>query len=233
MTKKIDRRKKYIMVVDVETAGSLAKPLVYDIGFAICDKKGNIYEKRSFVISEIFDDTELMDTAYYANKRPLYYAGLKTGEFTKVPFLKAREEFLTLAKEYRVDTISAYNLMFDMRALTSTTEHLFGKGKKFLTGDFKNVDLLCIWSFACEVLYTQKTFSKTAVAQGWLTEKGNMKTSAEIGWRYITGEYDFEEAHTGLADVEIECKILAKCVAQKQKHESGIIAHPWRIPNKK
>ena len=49
----IDRRKKYMIVVDVETCGSFSNPIVYDIGYAICDKKGNIYEKNSIVISKI------------------------------------------------------------------------------------------------------------------------------------------------------------------------------------
>ena len=30
-------------------------------------------------------------------------------------------------------------------------------------------------------------------------------------------------------DVEIECQILAKCFAQKKKHESGILGNPWNI----
>ena len=230
---KVDKRKKYFMVLDVETAGNIGRPLVYDLGFAICDKKGNIYEKRSFVISEIFDQTELMSTAYYSNKLPIYYKGLETGEFTKVTFAEAREEFLNLMKTYNINTICAYNLMFDMRALKNTTENLYGKGKRFLTSEYKDVDLLCIWSFACEVLYTQKTFSKVAVEQGWLTEKGNMQTSAEIGWRYISKDYNFVEHHTGFEDVKIECQILAKCISQRKKHDSGIIYNPWRIPNQK
>ena len=232
---KVDRRKKYIMVIDVETAGNFASPQVYDFGFAVCDKKGNIYEKRSFVISEVFDNTKLMETAYYAKKIPQYIEGLKTGEFVKVGMLEARAEFLQLMEKYDIKTISAYNLMFDMKALKSTFQTL-GYGKKFLPSETRytkdNIDLLCIWSFACEVLFTQKTYSKVAIENGWMTKAGNMLTNAECAYRYITKNYEFEEQHTGLADVEIECQILAKCIAQKQKHESGIIAHPWRLPQK-
>ena len=57
---KVDKRKKYIMVLDVETTNNNMESkfndgLVYDIGFVIMDKKGNIYAKRSFAIKEIFD----------------------------------------------------------------------------------------------------------------------------------------------------------------------------------
>ena len=74
---KVDKRKKYLMVLDVETTnnaigvkGAPNDGLVYDIGFVVCDKKGNIYAKRSFAIKEIFDWKELMSTAYYNKKLP-------------------------------------------------------------------------------------------------------------------------------------------------------------------
>ena len=39
-----------------------------------------------------------------------------------------------------------------------------------------------------------------AIENNWLTGANNFKTSAEIGYRYITGKFDFEESHTGLED---------------------------------
>ena len=63
------------MVVDVETAGQFGNSLVYDIGYAIADKQGNIYETRSFIIKEIFYNVELMSSAYYARKIPMYLKG--------------------------------------------------------------------------------------------------------------------------------------------------------------
>lgn len=229
---KIDKRKKYIMVLDVETAGGLGNPLIYDIGFAITDKKGNIYAERSYIISEIFDDSNLMNTAYYAEKVPRYLVDLNAGTRIKTTFAEMRIEMFRLVKEYNVKVISAYNLAFDRRALAKTTEYLYGAGIPFIMPEFENLEELCIWSLACEVLYTQPTFRRVAEQECWLTEKGNMQTSAEIGWRYITGDYDFEESHTGLEDVKIETKIMAKCFAQHKKHESGVLANPWRIPNR-
>lgn len=226
----IDKRRRYIMVLDVETAGGLDNPLVYDIGYAITDKKGNIYESRSFIIKEIFEDKKLMSSAYYAEKVPMYEKDIAEGKRTVVSFKEMRSDLLTLLEEYNVHTVSAYNLNFDKRALGNTMKYLTGY-KKFLTAGQKNLNMLCIWSLACEVLYTQKTFRKVAESQGWVTEKGNLKTSAEIGHRYINKDYDFEESHTGLEDVFIEIGIMERCFRQNKKHESGILANPWRIPN--
>ena len=51
---KIDKRKHYILVLDTETANSLDDPLVYDIGFAVADTKGHIYERFSFIVIKVF-----------------------------------------------------------------------------------------------------------------------------------------------------------------------------------
>lgn len=98
---KIDRRRKYIIVLDVETTNNNMESkhndgLVYDIGFVICDKDGNIYAKRSFAIQEIFDWKELMSTAYYKEKLPKYYEKIAKGEMEKISIWKARKEYTKL-----------------------------------------------------------------------------------------------------------------------------------------
>ena len=52
----MDKRRKYFLVVDVETANSTEQALTYDIGFAVCDKQGRVYESRSYAVSDIFFD---------------------------------------------------------------------------------------------------------------------------------------------------------------------------------
>ena len=232
LSRKIDKRKSYVMVIDVETCGDRKNPLVYDIGIAIIDKRGNIYDKFSFIISEIFDNEELMLSAYYKRKIPQYLTNIDKGLSQKVKFLEMRSIFLELLRVYRVGTISAYNLRFDMRALTSTTEHLFGQGKKFLSSTYKDINLLCIWSFACEVLYSRPSFLNFVNDHDYLTKTNNPKTTVEIGYRYITNDTTFVEKHMGLDDVVAESQILAKCYIQHKRHESGIIGSPWRIVSK-
>ena len=43
-----------IMILDCETTNSLEDALVYDCGFIVADYNGNIYDKQSFVIADIF-----------------------------------------------------------------------------------------------------------------------------------------------------------------------------------
>ena len=221
-------RKQNFLLLDVETAGGLGNPLIYDLGFAIVNREGEVLEKHSFLIKEVFNEPTLMNSAYYAEKIPSYVNELKNSKHKLVPFAYAIKVMMNAAKAHNVETVSAYNLAFDLRALNSTSKYLKGKGFTFY-----NKIQLCIWSLACEVLFTQKTYQKVARREGWVSQAGNVKTSAEMAFRYITGDYNFIEEHKGLSDVLREAQILAKCIRQKKKVKSGVLVMPWKIPNKK
>ncbi len=232
MNKKIDKRKKYFLVVDVETANDVDEPLVYDIGYAITDKKGYIYEKQSFLIYDIFVlEKILMQSAYYKEKVPQYNIDLKAKKHKLVSLSTAQKNIKEKMREYRIKEVFAYNCYFDKNALNNTLRYttksklrwFFPFGTKFR----------CIWNMSCQVLYTQTNFIKFAIQNNYISESGNIKTSAEIGYRYLTGLINFEEAHTGLKDVEIECQLLARCFAQHKKMDKKINRMCWRIPTKK
>lgn len=229
---KIDKRKKYYLVVDVETANSTEDALVYDIGFAVSDKKGNIYEKHSYIIYDIFvGEKELMKSAYYAEKIPRYEQGLKAGNFKMVAFMTAYKIIRDVLKKYKIKNVCAYNANFDRNALNTTLRFLTkSKMRYFFPYGTK---ILCIWSMACDTIYQQKSFIRQALQNNWLSEKGNIQTSAEIGYRYMTGDKIFEEEHTGLKDVEIECQIMARCFKQNKKMNKNINRSCWRKPTQK
>lgn len=221
-------KNKLYLLVDVETAGDIQSPLIYDLGVAVVNGRGEILESYSFIISEIFDKAGLMESAYYAKKIPSYIEELNQNLHKKVKFKEAIQVVNDLIERYELKTISAYNLAFDLRALNNTSKYLT---KKSL--EFEKMEKLCIWGLACEVIFTQKTYQKVAIREGWFNPATkNLKTTAEHAFRYITGDYQFMEAHKGLEDVEIEAQILALCIRQKKKVQKGIIVNPWRIPNR-
>ena len=72
--------KENFIVIDTETAGGLEFPLAYDIGFIVIDRDGKEFERFSFVVHDIYaGQRELMKTAFYAEKLPLYESILKNG----------------------------------------------------------------------------------------------------------------------------------------------------------
>lgn len=224
----MDKRKKYILLIDVETAGNLKFALPYDISYMVIDKKGNVYEKRAWLVKEIWNNNKLMNTAYYKEKMPLYEEELKNGTYKKTDFVEIVKDIRELVKTYNITTISAYNADFDIKALNNLKK-FFGMQQPILPKDRK-YNIWCVWAMACQLIYTQKLYRDTAIKQGWVSKTGNIKTNAEVGYRYLTNNYDFEEKHMGIYDIEIEKEILAKCLRQNKKHTKGINKTCWRIP---
>lgn len=229
---KIDNRKTYLMVLDVETTNSNIKKgqkndgLVYDLGLTVIDKKGHIYEKRSFAIKEIFDWKELMSTAYYKNKLPKYYKKLKDKTMQKVSIWTARRQVKELIEKYKITEVYAYNANFDYTTLNNTVRYLSGSACRWF---FPYGTKICdIWSIACQVLGTQKTFQWENVRN----DKGNLITSAERMFGYVDQNEDFEEEHTGLADALIEGEILVRCFNSHKSINKNINRGCWRIPQK-
>ena len=132
---KYDRRRKYYMVLDCETATlpcasqydeaqrkniAITKPLIYDLGWKIVDRNGNVYNRMNFLISEIFSVPSVFDTAYYAEKRPVYLEKLRNGEIVLTDWQTAMTAFIDdLAV---VDAVGAYNSMFDFKKAIPFTE---------------------------------------------------------------------------------------------------------------
>lgn len=227
---KIDKRKKYLMVLDVETTNNIMEKgapndgLVYDIGFTITDKKGKIYVKRSFAVKEIFDWTELMSTAYYKNKLPLYYEKLKKGIMEKASIWDIRKKIKVAMETFNIKEIYAYNASFDYTTLNNTVRYLSGSGCRWF---FPYGTKICdIWHIACQVLGTQKTFQWENIRN----KNGNLITNAERMFAYLTQEPDFEEEHTGLADALVETEILARCFSSHKSINKNINRACWRIP---
>lgn len=228
---KLDKRKKYIMVLDVETTNNdmtskFNDGLVYDIGFGIYDQKGNTYCERSYCIKEIFEDKELMNSAYYKDKLPKYYEELKQGKREIKTALQTRKIIKQAIEYFNIKEVYAYNANFDNTTLNNTIRYLTGSFVRWYLP--YGINVYCIWHIACQVLGTQKTFQFENVRN----ENGNLKTSAERMFAYISQNEDFEEEHIGLADVRIEKEILIRCLKSHKKINKNINRACWRIPQK-
>lgn len=132
---KLDKRRKYYLILDCETATlpyaanysesekkkiAIAKPLIYDIGWTVIDRRGKIYRKENFLISEIFSVPEIFSTAYYAEKRPVYLEKLENGEITLTDWRTATK---ILERDLlEVSAVGAYNSMFDFKKAIPFTE---------------------------------------------------------------------------------------------------------------
>ena len=218
---KIDKRKKYYMVLDTETCPidrerqdvTPENMLVYDIGYAIVDKKGNVYRTGSYIISDVFfkEFYSKMQSSYYAEKIPNYMQDIgenkrKVKSWSEISFI-LRE----VIQEFKVAAIVAHNARFDFGALKNTKEYLNQYAMlPFMTW----YDSL---KMARSVVAEMPTYKQFCYDNRYITKTGKCKLTAEVLYRYIKNDNTFIESHTALEDVLIEKEILAYCFKQHKK----------------
>ena len=137
---KYDKRRKYYIVLDCETATlpeainyegeerkniAIAKPLIYDLGWKVIDAQGRTYARKNYLISEIFSVPAIFDTAYYASKRGIYLEKLEKGEITLTDWKTASAELVEDMDA--CVAVGAYNSMFDYKKAIPFTDLYISK----------------------------------------------------------------------------------------------------------
>lgn len=221
---KIDRRISYKIVLDCEscpldrtqTGVSPWNMFAYDLGWQVVDKRGKVYAERSFVIADIFlAEKDLMQSAYYADKIPQYWEEIKNGERILTSFYKVLKQFREDIETFKVEQVFAHNMRFDYGTLQNTQRWLTkSKYRNFFPYDVEICDTL---KMARQLIATMPSYKKYCEEYGYMTKNNQPRLTAEIIYRFISGDDDFEEVHKGLDDVKIEKEILAYCY---RKHKS-------------
>lgn len=221
------RQKTYICILDCETTrqrkikGILEPRHLFDLGFVIGDLHGNIVERHQYIVAENFISREL----YYANKKNLYIDRLTDDKYP-CKFKKASqviEELSKLLDKWNVKIVYAFNAMFDSKeverlATLAGVENPLEKRK-----------INCLWTMACQVILNCDEYREFCFQNGFVSEKGNVKTSAETTYAFITSNPMFVEEHTALEDSHIEYDIFLEIRkrGKGKKFISDIIAMPW------
>ena len=215
----IDRRRHYFLCIDTEATNCVGKniqadALPYDIGFAVQDTHGAIYETHSYVNSDIFyDEPELMKSAYYARKLPRYHEEIACGLRTVANTWEIRRKMFEVMEKYGIKEVVAHNAHFDYTVLNNIVKYLSGSRVRnwFPFGMVEWWDSL---NMAKSVMLKMPTYEKFCIEELGLP-KANAK--AETLYRFIIKDPDFIESHTALEDVLIESQIVAYCYRQHKE----------------
>ncbi len=200
------RTKKFI-VLDVEGMNG-ERP--YNIGYIIADRTGKIYKKHSFALpcciwENIAESLRIGQAVEMTKKtvqeiladadkprRKRKYKSVSISEFTK--------QFTKEIERYKIKRIFAYNVQFDKKAIYN----LIGENA------FNNLHVQ--WCDIVSGILTTKLLTKRYIrwcfTNGFITPTGIASYKAEVVYRYLTGNLNFVEEHTGLEDVLIEFEIL-------------------------
>lgn len=190
----------------------------YDLGLMVIDDNGHEYESISMVNEDVFFGMpDAMREAYYADKIPQYIDDMRMGKRTIVNTWQMYKKFHALCRKYNVDAIIAHNARFDINTLNATMRYQTkSKCRWFLPYNMKVIDTMKL---------ANNTVAKTPEYIKWCKDNNYMtnhlvprpRVTAEILYRYITGDNDFTESHTGLEDVKIEKEIFLYCMAMMGK----------------
>lgn len=211
-----------IMMIDTETTNSLDDPVVYDVGFQVFDLEGNTYESCSMINTEVFNDPNLMSTAYYAEKIPRYMEQVLTGKSVMIPWKSIKTVVKDSIIRNNCKIVCAHNARFDCKSLNLTQRYITtSKWRYFLPYGVEWWDTL---RMAREVLKQDDNYRQFCLDNGYVTSRNASKYTAEVIYRYISGENEFIENHTGLEDVKIEKEIFLYCLKQNPEIDGRL----WR-----
>jgi len=211
--------RKVFAILDIETVTDAR--LAFDVAWILYDSKGNEIERYNALVSEIanapFGITLISRDSFMKNKSKYYRDAITFHGIPVKSFAEIAADFAAISDKYNARTVMcAYNASFDFNVLNANANMYYGEN--FFSADVETVDIMtmCLATF-CD---TNK-FVRWAMLNGFTTDKGNIKTSAETVFAYVSRDNDFAEAHHALADCEIESVLYFKARSWKEKHHKN------------
>lgn len=230
---KIDYRKNYYMVIDTETFGDTKDNAhVFDIGFVVIDKKGQVYKSGSYGVKEFWSEhtDKISQAFYYDMNRKRYHKNIKNGEMEIKPFFEIRKIIYDVAQTYRIKAFVAHNMDFDFTALNFTTRVLSNNSKRMFLDP--NIPRFCTLALSQQIYRQRPSYQQFCAIErkNRTTKQSEPKMTAEIIYQYVSGLDNFKEIHTGKEDAIIESQILAHIFRQKKKiNWTASAKKPWEM----
>lgn len=215
--KKVDlKNEKYLMFIDTETIGSLfAKESVlpFEIGMKIFDTETQkVVKEKSYLVRKFFNNKYIMLSSFSATKYPSYFEKIETDKRYKVYSVKEiAQDIEKIANRYNIKIMVAHNGGFDKNAMTRLFEE-FGTNNPF-----EKIDLLDTMELSKVITYSKdytnycienKNRLNSVKESCFITSSGRVRTTAQAIYCYLSNNSQFEEAHTGLEDIDIEIEIF-------------------------
>ena len=143
---------------------------------------------------------------FFADKIPSYWDEIKSGKRILRRWYNIKRELREDCTKYGVTIACAHNAAFDNRAMNTTQRFITtSKNRYFLPFGIVWYDTL---KMARQVLKDNENYSTFCWENEYLTKNMRLRYTAEIIYKWLSQNAEFEEAHTGLEDVKIEREIF-------------------------
>lgn len=219
--------KKVFVILDVETITSAR--LVFDVAWHVCDSKGNILESYNALVKEVVDTPFIFELLrkddFMKDKCQMYIEALVINSIDVKYLYDISNDLQDIADKYNAKPIiCAYNAKFDYDVLNNNMQGY--EGMDFF--EQSENDVIDIMTMALATICNTNKYVRWCNLNGFVTPKGNVKTSAETVYAYISHNRDFIEAHHALADCDIEKEILFKARKYRKKHHTKFASPIFR-----
>lgn len=195
-----------ILILDTETTNNFDDPLCYDVGYEVFDLAGNLYDRNSFINADVFFAKELMASAFFLDKFDQYVAECDAGKRQLASWYHITKELYRTMVANDAKIVVAHNARFDYKALHTTQRYRTSSRWRWVLP--WGVEWWDTLKMARGVMKDDEAYTNFCMAHNFLTTYGKPQFTAEVLYKYIMGDIDFCEAHTGLEDVQIERKIF-------------------------
>lgn len=210
--------RKTFAILDIETVTDAR--LAFDIAWIVCDAKGNVLERYNALVKEIMDTpfswVLLARDSFMKNKWAYYRDALVFHTLPVKTFDEIAADFAAISARYHAKTVMcAYNARFDYSVLNDNGEVYGLPYDKFFNDEVEIVDIM---TMALATICDTNRYVRWCLLNGFVTDKGNVKTNAETVYAYLTRDRDYKEAHHALEDCEIEKDIYFAARRYRKKH---------------
>lgn len=215
--KKVDLKKeRYLMFIDTETIGTLnvkESILPFEIGMKVLDTETmKVVKEKSYLVRKFFNNKYIMLSTFSATKYPDYFEKLDNDKRYKTMSVNdISKDIEKTISRYSIKIMVAHNGNFDKTAMARLFED-FG-----VDNPFENIDLLDTMELS-KIITFSKDYANYCIENKdrlnsmkdscFITNSGRVRTTAQAIYCYISNNSQFEEAHTGLEDIDIEIEIF-------------------------
>lgn len=206
-----------VLVFDTETV-SLEKPFMYNLGWVVLDlETGDHLEEKDYVVERVWHNIELMCSAYYKEKRPLYIKRMRSRKVKMLPLSKILGDLRRTIKKYDIEVAYAFNSSFDVRVFDHNCDfyRLNNPLEEVEIRDIRKIVLGGQFSIDYYKHFIREGLNdctddaeRAKMREKFITKTGRMRTTAESIYCYLTDDWSYNEEHTALQDSIIEAKIL-------------------------
>ena len=187
-------KEKVFAVIDTETTGGVKDPYcpTYHLGATALSRK-ETKSKLNIVVLGNLD----MESAFYGKQKKEYYRNLLKDPSVIICYTEAEAKavFRQWLADNDVSCVCAHNTSFDF-CRTCVGECV------------ENMEFFDIMFAFYDTIAQTKRYREFCAENGYYTPSKNCRMTAEICYRFVSGDNSFIEEHTALADTEIEAEIL-------------------------